>query len=203
MHTQFHILSPPVSQAVAEAYFNHHFAKMDLEMRKPSPNIVSNLAHLADGLLIWAAMVCSFLSYEMRADAPHRLLDQILLSTKQIMRQGQLSSLYRDALTRLFQDDEERQLFKQVFGAMTVLRESLSLNDFARLLGVSHNQVRGVQSRHTALQTCGAFDEQIVPPASERFHSLFIEFTMNSEAETSNSLILYQIDGRGVFKLPQ
>ena len=99
---------PPVSQAITEAYFNHHFAKVDWEMRKPFQIIVSNLARLADGLLIWAAMVCSFLSYEMRADTPHKLLDQILSSTKQITRQGQLSSLYRDTLTRLFQDDEER-----------------------------------------------------------------------------------------------
>ena len=167
---------------------------MDWEMRKPSPNIVSDLARIADGLLIWAAMVCSFLSYEMRADAPHKHLEQILLSTKQITRQRQLSSLYCDALTRLFQDDEERQLFKQVFGAMNVLRESLPLHDFACLLGMSHNQVRGVQSRLTALQTRGVFDEQLVPPASERFHSSFIEFTMNREAETSNLLISCLID---------
>ena len=185
---------PPVSQAITEAYFNHHFAKMDWEMRKPSEVIISNLARLADGLLIWAAMVCSFLSYEMRADAPHKLLDQILSSTKQITLQGQLSRLYHDTLTRLFQDDEERQLFKRVFGAMTVLRESLPLHDFARLLGMSHNQVRGVQSRLTALQTRGAFDEQIVPPASERFHSSFIEFTMKREAEAGNPLIRCLID---------
>ena len=184
---------PPVSQAITEAYFNHHFAEMDWEMRKPSPNIVSNLARLADGLLVWAAMVCSFLSYDMRADAPHKLLDQILLSPKQITRQGQLSSLYCDALTRLFQNAEEQEIFKQVFGAMTVLRESLSLHNFAHLLGLSHNQVRGVQSRLTALQTRGTFDEQIVPPASERFHSSFIEFTMNREAEASNPLIPCQI----------
>ena len=185
---------PRVSQATTEAYFNHHFAKMDWEMRKPSPNIASNLACLADGLLIWAAMVCSFLSYKMRAGAPHELLDQILSSTKQITLEGQLSNLYRDALTQLFQNDKEQQLFKRVFGAMTVLRESLPLHDFARLLGMSHNQVRGVQYRLTALQTRGTFDEQIVPPASERFHSSFIEFTMNREAEASDPLIRCLID---------
>ena len=125
---------PPVSQAITEAYFNHHFARMDWEMRKPSPNIVSKLACLADGLLIWAAMVCSFLSYEMRAGAPHEVLDEILTSAKQIALEGQLSNLYRDALTQLFRNDKEQQLFKQVFGAMTVLRESLALNDFARLI---------------------------------------------------------------------
>ena len=187
---------PPVSQAITEAYFNHHFAKIDWEMRKPSSIVVSNLACLADGLLIWAAMVCSFLSYEMRAGAPHELLDQILSSTKQITLEGQLSRLYHDALTQLFRNDMERLLFKRVFGAMTILRESLSLHDFARLLGMSRNQVRGVQSRLTALQTRGTFDEQIVPPASERFHSSFIEFTMNRETEASNSLIPYLIDSQ-------
>ena len=185
---------PPVSQAITEDYFNHHFAKINWEMRKPSPFTVSNLARLADGLLVWAAMVCSFVSYEMRADAPHKLLDQILLSPKQITRQGQLSTLYRDALIRLFQDDEERQIFNRVFGAMTVLQGSLPLHDFARLLGMSHNQVRGVQTRLTALQTRGIFDEQIVPPVSERFHSSFIEFTMNQDAEASNPLIPSLID---------
>ena len=180
----------PVSQAITEAYFNHHFAKMDWEMRKPSPNIVSNLARLADGLLIWAAMVCSFLSYRMRAGAPHELLDQILSSTKQITRQRQLSSLYHDALTQLFQDDEEQQIFKRVFGAMTVLQKSLPLHDFARLLGMSHNQVRGVQTQLAALQIRGTFDEQIISPASERFHSSFIEFTMNQEAEADIPYII-------------
>ena len=143
---------------------------------------------------LWAAMVCSFLSYEMRADATHRLLDQILSSTKQITRQGQLSSLYRDALTQLFQGNEEWQNFRRVFGAMTVLREPLSLHDFAQLLGMSHDQVRGVQSRLTALQMRGKFDEQIIPSVSERFHSSFIEFTMKREAEASNPLVPCLID---------
>ena len=180
----------PVSQAITKAYFNHHFAEMDWEMRKPSSIIVSNLARLADGLLIWAAMVCAFLSYEMHAGAPHELLDQILSSAKQITLEGQLSNLYHDALTQLFRNDKERQLFTRVFRAMTVLREPLPLHDFARLLGISHNQVRGVQSRLIALQTRGAFDEQIVPPASERFHSSFIEFAMNRETgrQSINSL---------------
>ena len=38
------------------------------------------------------------------------------------------------------------------------------------------------------------FDEQIVPPASEWFHSLFIEFTINRETEADNPLIPYLID---------
>ena len=163
-------------------------------MRKPSPNIVSDLARLADGLLVWAAMVCSFLSYDMRADAPHKLLDQIFSYLKQITLEDQLSRLYCDALTQLFGNDKEQELLKRVFGAMTVLRESLPLHDFARLLGMSLNQVGGVQSRLTALQTPGTFDEQIVPPASEWFHSSFIEFTMKREVEAGNPLFPCLID---------
>ena len=72
----------------------------------------------------------------MHAGAPHELLDQIFSSTKQIMFEGQLSTLYHDALTQLFRNDKEQQLFIRVFGAMTVLQESLPLHDFARLLGI-------------------------------------------------------------------
>ena len=74
-------------------------------------------------------MVCSFLSYEMRADAPHKLLGQIFTYLKQITLEDQLSRLYRDALTQLFGNDKEQELLKRVFGAMTVLRESLPLHD--------------------------------------------------------------------------
>jgi hypothetical protein len=135
---------PPVSQAITEAYFNHHFEKIDWKMRKPSSFTISELARLADGLLIWAAMVCSFLSYKMRPGAPHELVEQIISSGKQIALEGQLSNLYRDALKRLFPNDNEQDLFQRVFGAMTVLREPLSLPDFARLLGLYVDQVMEV-----------------------------------------------------------
>jgi tetratricopeptide (TPR) repeat protein len=189
---------PPVSQAIMEQYFNHHFAKMDWEMRKPSQFTISDLARLADGLLIWGAMVCSFVSHEMRAGAPHELLDQILSSGKQIALEDQLGNLYRDALKQLFPDDKDQKLFRQVFGAMTVLQESLSSCDFARLLGISHYQVKGVRSKLTALQTRGTFDEHTVPAASQGFHSSFVEFTMNEETEAANTSIPYLINARTV-----
>ena len=187
---------PPVSQAITEAYFNHHFEKIDWKMRKPSSFIISDLARLADGLLIWAAMVCSFLSYKMRPDSPHELLEQIIASGKQIALESQLSNLYHDALKQLFQNDKEQQLFRRVFGAMTVLREPLPLRDFARLLGVyvTVDQIMEVQSRLTALQTRGTFDEDIVPPASQCFHSSFLEFTMDREIDPSNPSIPYLIN---------
>ena len=185
---------PPVSQAVTEEYFKYHFEQMDWKIRKPSPTTICDLARLADGLLIWAAMVCSFLSYDMRAGAPHELLEQILSSGKQIALKGQLSNLYHDALKQLFRDDEEQKLFQRVFGAMTVLQESLPLPDFACLLEMSEDQVKGVQTRLTALQTRGTYDEHTVPPASERFHSSLVEFTMNREAEAGKRLIHYPIN---------
>jgi tetratricopeptide (TPR) repeat protein len=187
---------PPVSQAITEAYFSHFFEKIDWKMRKPSSFTISNLARLADGLLIWAAMVCSFLSYKMRPDSPHELLEQIIASGKQIALESQLSNLYHDALKQLFQNNKEQQLFQRVFGAMTVLREPLPLRDFARLLGmyVTVDQIMEVQSRLTALQTRGTFDKDIVPPASQCFHSSFLEFTMDREIDASNPLIPYLIN---------
>jgi hypothetical protein len=177
---------PPVSQAITEAYFNHHFAKLNWKMRKLSPIIVSNLLVLRMGCLFGQRW--SVFSSHTRCV---RNFWTKFSSPKQFTLEVQLSNLYRDALTQLFRNDKEQQLFKRVFGAMTVLRESLPLHDFARLLGMPHNQVGGFQSPLTALQTRGTLDGQIVPPASEWFHSSFIEFTMNREAEpeASNSLI--------------
>lgn len=43
---------------------------------------------------------------------------------KQIALESQLGNLYRDALKQLFQD-EDQGLFQRVFGAMTVLQQSL------------------------------------------------------------------------------
>jgi tetratricopeptide (TPR) repeat protein len=185
-----------VSQAITEEYFKHRFKEIDWRMRKPPAFIISELARLADGLLIWAAMVCSFLSYDIAAGTPLERLEQIVSSGKRIALEGQeqLAELYDNALNRLFQTDKEQKLFQRVFGAMTVLQESLPLPDFARLLGMSDNEVKGVQTRCRALQTRGTFDERTVPPASERFHSSFMEFTMNRKAEPGNTLIPYLIN---------
>ena len=71
---------PPVSQAITEAYFTHHFKKIDWKMRKPSLVTISELARPTDGLLIWAAIVFSLLSNKMRPGSPHERLEQILSS---------------------------------------------------------------------------------------------------------------------------
>ena len=58
------------------------------------------------------------------------------------------------------------------------------------------DQVVAVQSRLTALQTRGRYDEQTVPPASQRFHSSLIEFTMNRPGEAGDPLTPYLINPR-------
>ena len=78
-------------------------------------------------------MVYSFLSHEMQTDAPDELLDQIILSEKQIPFEGQLNNPYRDALKQLFRDDKEQNQLRQVFGGITILQRLLPLRDFARL----------------------------------------------------------------------
>lgn len=73
-------------------------------------------------------MVYSFLSHEMQTDAPDELLDQIILSEKQIPFEGQLNNPYRDALKQLFRDDKEQNQLRQVFGGITILQRSLPLH---------------------------------------------------------------------------
>ena len=89
---------------------------------------------------------------------------------------------------------EEHLGSHRVIGDFTTALTKVFACDFPAKFRMSHNRVRGVQSRLTALQTRGIFDEQIVPPASERFHSSFIEFTINQEAEAGNPLIPYLTD---------
>ena len=125
---------------------------MDWKICKLSTSTISDLARLADRLLIWAAMVCSFLSYEKWADAPHERLEQIVSSGKEIALEGQLISLYHEALRELFRDDKEQELFRRVFGAMTVLQESLPLPHFALLLMIKSRafNLNSLRFRHEA-----------------------------------------------------
>jgi len=49
----------PVSQHVVEEYFQHHFDNINWRGKSPEQHTVTNLAVLANGLLVWAATVCA------------------------------------------------------------------------------------------------------------------------------------------------
>jgi hypothetical protein len=179
----------PVSQIITMKYFKYNFERMNW---RPPEAIIFDLARFAEGLpLIWAATVFSLLSHNIlsRRGMLNKHLEKILSSGKQIAPESQLqlANLYRDALEQLFRDNKAYNLFRQVFGAMIVLRQPLSLLDFACLLDIPDDEVSIVQDQIPAVQTRGIFDRDTVAPASEHFHTSFIEFTMNRELQADNS----------------
>ena len=74
---------------------------------------------------------------------------------------------------------------------------TLSISDFARFLGLYEDQqIVAIRSRLTAHLTRGIYEERTVPPAFQRFHSQFVDFTMNRTTEAGNPLIPYLINPR-------
>ena len=154
---QYNLLS--VSQAITGAYFNHNFENDRLENAK-----TLFICH------IWISSRLLSQS-KMRLRAPHALQEQIISSGKQAAFEGQLGNLYRDALKMSLSNTTRSELFQRVFGAMT--RSSLS--DFACLLGLSINSWRLNPGSLRFRREASA--ENIVSPASQYFHSSFLEST--------------------------
>jgi tetratricopeptide (TPR) repeat protein len=135
------------------------------------------LATHAQGLLIWAATVCSLVSHKFDERRPHEILERILRSEEKVGAQSgkQLERLYHGAISTLFPEDMREKL-RNFFGAMMVLQESLPIRDFACLLGMPVHLAEEIQQQLAALQTRGEFKSSIVPPAIQHFHFSFLEF---------------------------
>ncbi|KAF8191174.1 tetratricopeptide repeat-containing protein [Pholiota molesta] len=182
---------PPVSQEIVEHYFHHHFETINWRGRKPDQLTISELAARAEGLLIWAATICSLLSHEFDQRYPHQILDQILSSGEKVgARSGeQLERLYRDAIATLFPKQDMHEKLQDFLGAMMVLQEALPLRDFACLLPwemdgqVSDRAAAEIQRRLAAFQTRGEFKSDIIPPAIQQFHLSFLEFMQSTSTE--------------------
>jgi hypothetical protein len=181
---------PPVSQEIVERYFRHHFETIDWRGRRPDQLTISCLATHAQGLLIWAATVCSLLSHEFDQRYPHQIVDQILSSREKVgTRSGELEHLYRDAIATLFPTPDMQEKLREFLGAMMVLQEALPLRDFARLLPwetdgqVSDRPAEEIQRRLAAFQTRGEFKSNIIPPAIQQFHLSFLEFMQSTSTE--------------------
>jgi tetratricopeptide (TPR) repeat protein len=188
---------PPVSQSIVEHYFHHHFEKINWRGRKPDRLTISGLAARAQGLLIWAATVCSLLSHEFDQRYPHQIVDQILSFGEKVgARSGeQLERLYRDAIATLFPTPDMHKKLRDFLGAMMVLQETLPLRDFARLMPwetdgqVSDRPAEEIRRRLAAFQTRGEFKSDIIPPAMQQFHLSFLEFMQSTSTESNERRI--------------
>ncbi|KAF8191208.1 tetratricopeptide repeat-containing protein [Pholiota molesta] len=187
---------PPVAQEIVEHYFHHHFETINWRGRKPDQLTISELAARAQGLLIWAATVCSLLSHEFDQRYPHQILDQILSSREKVgTRSGELERLYRDAIATLFPTPDMHEKLRDFLGAMMVLQEALPLRDFARLLPwetdgqLSDRPAEEIHRRLAAFQTRGEFKSDIIPPAIQQFHLSFLEFMQSTSTEYNERCI--------------
>jgi tetratricopeptide (TPR) repeat protein len=183
---------PPASQRVIEHYFHQHFLSGDINWRgrKPDDNKIHRLAARADGLLIWAATARLLVTNKFDTRYPHEILDQILSSEEKVVNQkdggedGQLERLYRGAISTLF-PPHIRGMLRKFLAATVVLREALPIGDFAHLSGIPGPAAEEIHQRLAALQTQGDPQTNLIPPATQRFHTSFVEFiTTESDDQT-------------------
>jgi hypothetical protein len=178
----------PVSNIVCRAYFEDKFRQINWEGREPEPFKFSKLVRLADGLLMWAATVCTLLSFASSKKSPNQILDDIIGSSQGLGRTEKMEKLYRMALERLFPDDDgrgEKPQRLQTILSMVTLRESLPLQDFARLVAMRPEFVKATCSGLRALQSRGAFNDSTVQPAIKLFHASFIDYLGHDQARNA------------------
>ena len=174
---------PPASQTVIKHYFQRHFLSGDIDWRgrKPDDDKIHRLAARADGLLIWAATARLLVTNKFDA-SPHEILDQILSSEEKVVNQkddpedGQLERLYRGAISTLFPSHSEVRILRNFLAATVVLQEALPIGDFSRLSGIPEHATEKIHQRLAALQTQGDPKTNIISPATQRFHTSFVEF---------------------------
>ncbi|KAF8200360.1 hypothetical protein BJ912DRAFT_873664 [Pholiota molesta] len=171
-----------VSQAKMENYFYVRFAKMSWPNQHPSSDDISEMAKLADGVLIWAATSCNFIENDLQDDDSYHLLQNILSAGKarDIASDDQLSSLYRTTLTHLFGPKHVHN-FRKVFQAMLVCQVPMAVEVFAKTFDLGIRQARAVHSALFALQIYETLDKEVILPATQRFHSSFLEYITNDQ----------------------
>lgn len=168
----------PVSETICREYFEERFQAINWYGHDPGSQEFDKLVELADGLLIWAATVCTLVFVKRPNKRPHQILDDILASSSSVSRGKRMEELYGLAMKRIFPDDDDeiKQSRSDILLAMAALKEALPLAEFALLVDVLPEFVNDICIGLRALQTRGAFDESMVQPAIKIFHASFIDY---------------------------
>ncbi|KAF5329706.1 hypothetical protein D9619_008964 [Psilocybe cf. subviscida] len=175
--TRVHEMAP-VTTDICYQYFQERFKTISWYGNDPGDKEYDKLLRVADGLLIWAATVCTVVSIIRPTKRPRQILDDILESTSSVSRGNRMEELYKIAMTRIFPDDDDEisQLRFNVLRTMTALKEPLPLAEFALLVDLLPEFVKKMCVGLRALQTRGEFDESVVQPAIKLFHASFIDY---------------------------
>ncbi|KAJ3522458.1 hypothetical protein NMY22_g11882 [Coprinellus aureogranulatus] len=168
----------PVSRTTMKCYIMKELVSVKWDFgRMPSLNQISKLAELADGLFIWAKIVCSLLKKRLSRFSPSETLEAIIHSRRSVAEEGGLYGLYHQAIVWLFPTPDDRYLLRQYFGAAIVLQEPLSVEAFSALTKLPIRAVQSVRAELTAFQIRYPVDEKIlqIHPAEALFHRSFLE----------------------------
>ncbi|KAJ2926704.1 hypothetical protein H1R20_g10418, partial [Candolleomyces eurysporus] len=167
----------PVSTGTMKVYFDKHLATvLWVDGRRASAADVNKLVDLSGGLPVWASTVISMLSQPYSKLTPHEILSGILARQEVGGSEG-LTELYGNALLRLFPTLAAQMYLPQYMGAMLVLQEPLPLTEFSKLIELPPHLVMCIHLALSAIQTRSPHDsENIVHPASTRFHLSFLEY---------------------------
>ncbi|KAF8814454.1 hypothetical protein BYT27DRAFT_7129978 [Phlegmacium glaucopus] len=168
----------PVSHTVCRDYFKERFKTLKWYGHEPDSEKLDKLVELADGLLIWAATVCTLVSVSRPNKRPHQILNEITTSSSSLGHGRRMEELYKLALQRLFPDDDPEvdRSRQKIFLSMVALKDTLPLKDFARIVNMFPEFIQDVCSGLRALQTRGIFDDSIVQPAIKLFHASFVDY---------------------------
>jgi hypothetical protein len=158
----------------------------------PTPDQISQLVGLADGLFGWASAACNLIANPLLRPPDH-ILNEILSPQSDYRRasENHLDDLYIAALRHLFpklRPDLHAENFQRVFRAVFVIKHPLTVEDLQTLLGDTVN-VNSVISALRGLQTQVTSDvtsDTPVTPSTQRFHASFLDFIDNPQRCTDD-----------------
>ncbi|KAJ3523958.1 hypothetical protein NMY22_g11207 [Coprinellus aureogranulatus] len=167
----------PVSADTMEQYFVKELGPVTWDGRGPGPNHIAKLVQLANGLFIWAVVVCSLLKKRFSRVSPNEMLEEILSTRRSVGAEGALASIYHQAIVWLFPDSDDQDVLRQYLGATLVLQEPLPSDAFSKLTKLPIHTVETIKSALAALQIrIPADSSRMIHPADALFHLSFLEY---------------------------
>ncbi|KAJ3519454.1 hypothetical protein NMY22_g13194 [Coprinellus aureogranulatus] len=143
----------PVSSMTMQRYISKELASVKWDFgRAPSERQITKLVELADGLFIWAKVVCSLLKKKLSLSSASETLEAIIHSQRSVAAEGDLPALYHQAIVWLFPGSEDQGLVRQYLGAVLALQEPLPVEAFSSLTGLPVHIVETIKVELAALQ---------------------------------------------------
>ncbi|KAJ3535995.1 hypothetical protein NMY22_g6230 [Coprinellus aureogranulatus] len=169
----------PVSSITMKRYIVKEFTSVKWDLgRAPSENQITKLVELADGLFIWAKVVCSLMKKKLSLSSASETLEAIIYSRQSVAAEEGLSRLYHQAIVWLFPTPHDQDLLRKYLGAALVLQEPLPVQAFSSLTGLPIRIVESIRAELTALQIRQPVGDALpqIHPVNMLVHLSFLEY---------------------------